>query len=171
MHDVRLAALLLALSACGSPAGGGDAGVDTPGVDDDACQGACSQTSVTAMFQVTRMLDRAYFGNTFDTNNLRIEAYAGAGAGCPTMSSPTPDYTLIVAEVSPDKPPNMATANILDFEGDLLGGPLGLAATQVRVMRTSYQADTLVVLDVMLTFSTGTVMGHIYATYCDSLDN
>ena len=169
---MRLAALLLlALSACGSPAGATDAAIDTPGAGDDACQGSCSQTNVTAMFQATRMLDSAHYGNTFDTKNLRIEAYAGAAAGCPTMSSPTPDYTLIVAEVSPDKPPNMATANILDFKGDLLGGPLGLAATQVRVTRTGYRANDYVVLDVMLTFSSGTVMGHIYATYCDSLDN
>jgi hypothetical protein len=65
----------------------------------------------------------------------------------------------------------MATANILDFKGDLLGGPLGIAATTVKIDRAAIEDGTFIALDVNLTFSSGTVMGHLYATHCASLDN
>jgi hypothetical protein len=65
----------------------------------------------------------------------------------------------------------MATANILDFKGDLLGGPLGLAATMKQVDRVAFVEGSFVALDVVLTFSSGTVTGHIYATHCTTLDS
>ncbi len=167
------------LAACGDapPAnvdGGTDATADGGGSADagSSCQGACAQTNLTAMFQVTRSLDSAYYGVTFDTNNLHVEAYKRGTSGCPTMSSPTPDYTLVLGEVKPDAPTSpMATANILDFKGDLLGGPLGIAATTVKIDRAAIEDGTFIALDLMLTFSSGTVMGHLYATHCASLDN
>jgi len=117
------------------------------------------------------MLDLAYYGVIFDTKNLRVEAYARATRDCPTSMSPTPDYTLVLSEVRAMQMSSpQATANILDFKGDLLGGPLGLAATSVMITRISYQKDGPIELEVMLEFSSGTVMGHIYATYCSSLD-
>jgi len=135
------------------------------------CTGNQCLTDITAVFKTTRMLDLAYYGVTFDTKNLRVEAYSRATRECPTMTSPTPDYTLIVGEVNTmGQSSPMATGNILDFKGDLLGGPLGLAATKVTVMKLSYQKDGPIELQVMLEFSSGTVMGHIYATHCDSLD-
>ena len=89
---------------------------------------------MTAMFQSTRMLDSAHYGNTFDTKNLRIEAYRACGRGLPDdeLANARLHAHASPRSTDPDKPPNTATANILDFEGDLLGGPLGLAATQVN---------------------------------------
>lgn len=84
----------------------------------------------------------------------------------------TPDYTLVLGEVVPTKPTsNMATANILDFKGDLLGGPLGVGATQVQIDRTAHAPDNFIALDVMLAFQQGMVTGHLFATHCASLDN
>ena len=164
---------MLALAACGDSPASSDAGIDGSGDDaSSTCQGQCQLTNVTATLKVTRTLDSAYYGVTFDTNNLHVEAYRRASTGCPTMSSPTPDYTLVLGEVSPTQPmSNMATANILDFKGDLLGGPLGAAATQVKIDRTAGEAGMFIALDVNLTFQAGTVVGHIYATHCSSLDN
>jgi hypothetical protein len=137
----------------------------------ETCQGQCKLTNLTAMFAVTRTLDSAYYGTTFDSPALRIEAYRKGTPGCPTMSSPTPDYTVVLGEVVPDAPTsNMSTANILDFKGDLLGGPLGLAATAKQIDRVAWSPGNFIAVDVMLTFSSGTVMGHIYATHCDTLD-
>jgi hypothetical protein len=165
--------LLLALTACGDSPATSDAAID--GTSDDAdstCQGQCRLTNVAATFNATRTLDSAYYGITFDTNNLHVEAYRRASTGCPTMSSPTPDYTLVLGEVSPTQSmSNLATANILDFKGDLLGGPLGVAATQVKVDRTAGADGMFIALDVDLTFQAGTVVGHIFAAHCASLDN
>ena len=164
--------LLAAASACSDkPSSGTDAGGDA--LTDDAneiCQGQCKLTNVTLMFQTTRTIDSAYYGTMFDSPALRIEAYRKAGPGCPTASS-TPDYTLILGEVDPNAPSSpMSTANIRDFKGDLLGGPLGLAATMRQIDRTAWVDKTFIAVDVMLTFSSGTAVGHIYATHCDSLD-
>ncbi len=161
--------MAIACGACGnSPAGEVDAGDDG---DAAMCTGNQCLTDITAMFTTTQKLDLAYYGVIFDTKNLRVEAYSRATRDCPTSTSPTPDYTLIVNEVRPMQMSSpQATANILDFKGDLLGGPLGLAATSVMVMRIAYQKDGPIELEVMLEFSSGTVMGHIYATHCDSLD-
>lgn len=123
------------------------------------------------MFQTTRTVDSAYYGTTFDSRALRIEAYRTGTQGCPTMNSPTPDYTLILGEVDPASPTsNMSTANVLDFKGDLLGGPLGLAATGKQIMRVAFVEGNFIAVDVMLTFSSGTATGHVYATHCDTLD-
>jgi hypothetical protein len=174
---VRRAVLLVLLAACGGddqqPAVG-DGGIDAPSSSDDAngsCQGQCKLTNLTATFNATRTLDSAYYGTMFDSPALRIEAYRTGTPGCPTMNSPTPDYTVVLGEVAPDQPTsNMSTANILDFKGDLLGGPLGLAATAKQIDRTAWSPGNFIAVDVMLTFATGTVVGHIYATHCASLD-
>jgi hypothetical protein len=164
--------LLLALTACGDSPATTDGAIDGSGDANTMCQGQCQLTNVTVTFQKTATLDSAYYGVTFDTSNLHVEAYRRASTGCPTMSSPTPDYTLVLGEVSPTQPTSkMATANILDFKGDLLGGPLGVAATKVTVDRTAGVAGSFIALDVNLTFQQGTAVGHIYATHCASLDN
>ena len=134
--------------------------------------GTCQTTALTAAFQTTRMLDHAYFGITAADNTLHVEIYKGGAAGCPTMSSPTPDYTLVLGRVA--RPTSTATStspgNILDYQGDLLGGPLGAAATSVTITPVAAMGDAFIALDVMLTFSAGTVSGHLYATHCASLD-
>ena len=175
---VRSACLLAAaLVGCGGDTrpGTGDGGVeiDAPtGTLPTTCTGACATTALTADFEVTRTLDKSYFGINSDDDTLRVEAYRRAGTGCPTMNSPTPDYTLIIGRLP--KPTGTGAlespANILDFRGDLLGGPLGVAATMRTITPAAYNDRMLIALDVMLTFNEGTVMGHLYATHCPSLD-
>ena len=170
--------LLVLLVACGGDDGTSmhDAAVvDTATVDAGfsmTCSGACQTTALTAAMSATRVLDRAYFGITAADNTLHVEAYKGGAAGCPTMSSPTPEYTLVLGRVT--RPTSTATSsspgNMLDYQGDLLGGPLGQQATSVMLMPVAASGDTFVAFDVMLTFPAGTVSGHFYATHCTSLD-
>jgi hypothetical protein len=168
-------AFAILLAACG----GGTTATqsDAPAAQPDAglsqsCAGSCQTTALTATFQSTRTLDVAYFGITASDNTLHIEAYKGAAAGCPTMNSPTPRYTLVLGRVP--RPTSAATStspgNILDYQGDLLGGPLGAAATSVTLTPVAASGDMFVAFDVTLTFASGTVSGHLYATHCASLD-
>src|SRR5207253_2392982 len=98
---------------------------------------------------------------------LHVEAYLGGDAGCPTMSSATPMYTLVLGTVN--SPATTSAGNILDYVGDLLDGPIGAAATTVQLSERARGADFLA-LDAMLTFSAGTITGPLYATHCASLD-
>jgi hypothetical protein len=174
---MRSLPLFLMLVACG----GDDAAVMHDAALDSApdasgflmtCTGACQTTALTATMSATRVLDHAYFGITAADNTLHVEAYKGGAAGCPTMSSPTPDYTLVLGKVT--RPTSTATSsspgNMLDYKGDLLGGPLGQQATMVTLTPVAASGDTFVAFDVMLTFPAGTVTGHLYATHCPSLD-
>jgi hypothetical protein len=170
---VRIALVLLALAACSDkPSSTIDAAGDgMTGDVGSSCEGPCKLTNVALMFASNRSLDSAYYGTTFDSMGLHVEAYRNAASGCPTGSSQTPDYTLVLREVAPTQPTSpMATANILDFKGDLLGGPLGLAATMKQISTAAYEPGNFVALDVDLTFSSGTAVGHIYATHCATLD-
>jgi len=161
---------LLALTACGDSPASTDAGIDGAAVDaDSTCEGQCRLTNVTATLEVTRTLDLAYYGVNVQDGTLRVEAYKRAQAGCPTMNSPTPDYTLVLGKLTAPPAAPTSPANILDFKGDLLGGPLGLGATMVTVTPVAYEAGAFIALDVDLTFSAGTIKGHLYATLCDSL--
>lgn len=151
-----------------------DGAPDAPGFS-MSCTGACQTTALTAMMASTRVLDRAYFGRTSSDNTLHIEVYKGGAAGCPTVNSPTPDYTLVLGGVT--RPTSTATStslgNILDYtqSGDLLGGALGQKATMVTLTPVAASPDTFFAFDVMLTFPAGTVTGHLYATYCATLDS
>ncbi|MGN6109814.1 MAG: hypothetical protein ACTHU0_32200 [Kofleriaceae bacterium] len=208
MLGQRFAGLfLIAAAACGdSSTGSPDAARDAPAVDavevdappvdapGDApgfpatCEGACRMTRLTAKFGSTmRQLDRAYYGVTGSGANatLHVEAYRGGAAGCPTESSPTPDYTMILGTVPvPTSTDELSSpGNLLDFSGDLLGGSIGASATAVKLtpvaanvctdcpgMPAPSDPDGMVALDVRLTFANGTITGHLYATHCDSLD-
>jgi hypothetical protein len=66
--------------------------------------------------------------------------------------------------------PSSSPGNILDYEGDLLGGPLGAAATMVTLTPVAAMEETFVAFDANLAFAAGTVTGHLYATHCASLD-
>jgi len=171
------------LAACG---GGGDSpSPDAPSVADaspDAatfatCTGACRTTTLTAAFTTSRGLDRAYYGVTMTPLSLHVEAYKNAPTGCPTQTSPSPDYTLILGRVPvpADATPSTSPGNILDLKGDLLGGgAIGAQATMVTITPVAADrvmaADGFVALDVMMTFPAGTVMGHLFATHCASMD-
>ncbi len=170
----RLAALPVALLACGEPAG------TPPDAAVDAAIPVDTTTGLVAKFgSVQRTLDRAYFGVTRSASGatLHVEAYRGGGSGCPTQSSPTTDYTLVLATVPMPSgmTPITSPGNMLDFVGDLLGGNLGAAATAVTItpLATDVCATcngTFLSADTSITFSSGTIMGHLYATHCDSLD-
>ncbi|NVB83459.1 MAG: hypothetical protein HOV81_34115, partial [Kofleriaceae bacterium] len=112
------------------------------------------------------------FGITASDSTLHVEAYLGGGSGCPTMNSPTPDYALILGRVTrpTSAMPSSSPGNILDYQGDLLGGPLGAAATTVTLTPVAAMDDTFVAFDANLAFAAGTVTGHVYATHCASLD-
>ncbi len=190
----RLASIaLILLCACGGDDAAVDAGVDAPAGPDAAvpttCDGACRTTTLAAQFgATTRSFDHAAYGVTVTAGQpptLHVEAYRGGPAGCPTASSPTPDYTLVLSELAlPTTAAPVATAaNVLDFVGDLLGGPLGAAATAATATPIALDVcptcvgqpapadpDGLVALDLTATFAAGTVTGHLFAVHCDSLD-
>jgi len=88
------------------------------------------------------------------------------------MTSPQPTYSLILGRVP--VPATIAAltspGNLLDFDGDLLGGPLGAAATSVMITPVAYAPSTLIALDLQLAFDAGTVTGHLFAIHCASLD-
>jgi hypothetical protein len=165
--------LLFVLVACGESSALPDAAGSADSGDPlGTCDRPCRTTALSAMFAATRTLDLAFFGINSDDNTLRIEAYRGAGNGCPTMNSPPPDYTLVVARVPMPTSiaPLESPANMLDFKGDLLGGALGVSATTKVITPVAYTPGTFVAVDVMLTFQSGSVTGHLYATHCNSLD-
>jgi len=171
---MQLAVLPLALIACSDSA---STPPDAPVAIDastSSCEGACKTTNLAAQFgSVQRTLDRAHYGvvTTATGSHLRIEAYRGGRTGCPTMTSPETDYTLILGNVpmTTGMTPVTSPGNILDFVGDLLDGALGAAATAVTI--TPVANDTMfVAADASLTFAAGTITGHLYATHCDSLD-
>lgn len=173
---------------CGGdpPAGGPDAAAGPDG--GATCDGACRTTAVTAHFgATTRTLDRAAYGVTAiagQAPTLHVEAYRGGAAGCPTASSPTPDYTLVVElPVPAGAAPLAADASVLDLVGDLLGGPLGASATAATAAPVAIDVcpacvgqpapadpDGVVALDLDATFAAGTMAGHLFAPHCDSLD-
>lgn len=137
------------------------------------CDGACKTTSITAAMAMTRTLDHGIYGvNRTPAGTLHIEVHKGGASGCPSMSSPTPDYSLVLGAMP--TPTSTATAsspgNLLDFKGDLLGGPLGKMATSVMLTPVAYKAGEFIALDINLAFSPGTATGHIYAVHCASLD-
>jgi hypothetical protein len=171
--------LLLALAACGDDATtapdaavSADAAIDgAPGLA-TTCTGACATTALTAMIAATRTFDLAYYGVNA-SGTLHVEVYKGMQPGCPTMSSPTPDYTLILGAVPAPTSTAMTTSpgNVLDYKGDLLGGPIGKAASSVMLVPVAYQAGMFVALDANLAFAPGTATGHVFATHCASLDD
>ena len=182
--------LILAAAACGAPDGAVvDAASGTDGAVPATCDGACRTTALTARFgTTTRTLERAAYGMTIGAGQaptVRVEAYHGGAAGCPTEASPTPDYTLVLGAMPVPTSAAAVTspANLLDFVGDLLGGALGARATAVSLTPVAVDVcptcvggaapsdpDGLIALDLSLTFAGGTVAGHLFATHCDSLD-
>jgi hypothetical protein len=176
----RLAIVCL-LVACGGDDDGSlrpdaaatsDAAVDGASGLPTTCTGTCQTTALVAQMMSNRTLNRAYFGVTAADSTLHVEVYLGGGSGCPTMTSPTPDYTVVLGRVP--MPTSTAAVispgNFLDYQGDMLGGPLGASASSVSLTPVAYQAQAFVALDAMLTFAAGTVSGPLYATHCASLD-
>jgi hypothetical protein len=177
---VKRLAIACLLVACGGDDDGSvrpdaaatsDAAVDGASGLPTTCSGTCQTTALVAQMMSTRTLNRAYFGVTAADSTLHVEVYLGGGSGCPTMTSPTPSYTVVLGRVPVPTSTAAVTSpgNFLDYQGDMLGA-IGASATSVSLTPVAYQAQTFLALDAMLTFAAGTVSGHLYATHCASLD-
>lgn len=168
--------------------GGSEGGVPADAPNDtrnDApsttCEGACKTTAIIADFGGRkRTLDRAQLGTQKGDGGvpqLHTESHLGGLPACPTMGSPSPDYTLIVSAVprgatgSKLSDRDGITSAFFDFKGDLGIPPLTKAITvNVTVVgEDSATPPAWVALDVNAGFREGTVKGHLYATYCQSL--
>ncbi|MDB4946572.1 MAG: hypothetical protein JWP97_6106 [Labilithrix sp.] len=167
---------------------GEDAAVADTGAGDAAtgCTGACKTLSlVVSLNGQTRMLSRAQFGTELGDGGatfLHTEAHLGGDPKCPEESSPTPDYTMIVANVPRNAAGGKATkaadgvaATFLDFKGDLgFSSPASVSkATAVEI--TNLQVDPATppawaAYDFSATFAEGTVSGHVYDEHCASMD-
>jgi hypothetical protein len=181
-----VALLLVGVVACSSSTVAGKAApnADGGGVHADAasssCAGACTTMTLAADFGgQKRALVRAQFGTQAGDAGaeLHLEAHAGGDPACPTQTSPSPDYTLVLTGVPRGAAGRTLTqadglsAAFLDFKGDL-GLPPVTKATQLSVTVVAEDPETpaaWVALDVSATFSQGTIAGHVYAGYCASL--
>lgn len=166
--------------------GGDDAGRapdSTTGGDaaSASCTGACMLTSLSGTFgDKSGAFTRAQHGVETGASGeplLYLEAHAGGSPACPDQNSPAPERTLILANVPRGQvgetftKADGVTAAILDFDG-ALGLPPTTKATAVEVKLVAVDAanpPAFVALDVTATFPEGTVTGHAYASYCDSL--
>ena len=160
-----------------------DAGVADAGMA--RCDGGpCVATLLNGVWGAHQVvLDVAYLGlepgdaGTF----LYVEAYRGAAAGCPEMSSPTPDQTLIVSGIPVSAPGTVLThsdgvhVTLLDFRGDLFmsAAPQRASTVALNVRDVEAAPDrAFVVVELSATFAdAGTVTGIFAATHCTSLDN
>lgn len=170
-----------------TPDGGGttdaqlDAGADGAST---SCEGACKTTALVADFGgKKRTLVRAQFGTQQGDAGpeLHTESHLGGMAACPSASSPSPDYTLLVTPVPRGAGAGKKlsdrdgiTSAFFDFKGDLgLAAPSGITkALSVNVTVVGEDTATppaWVALDVIASFTEGEVRGHLYAEYCDSL--
>ncbi|MBP6841179.1 MAG: hypothetical protein KBG28_29800 [Kofleriaceae bacterium] len=203
--------LALVAAACGDDGGGNGSGIDAASGRPDAgsagpdaaatvdaeaglpttCDGACRAMTLTAAFgAVSHTFDRAFYGLTVAgaTTTLYVEASLGAAAGCPTASSPTPDYTFRLANLAlPTSTASLpASGGLIDFVGDLLPTVPTASAMSTSVIPVAASLcptcvgqpapsdpDGLIAVDVVATFSgaaSGVVSGRAVATHCDSLD-
>ncbi len=147
-----------------------------------ACTGACRTTSlVVTIGGETRSLNRAQFGTVAGDAGtlLHVEAHEGGKPECPSETSPSPAYTLIVSQVPHAATSGSATERdgirsvFFDFRGDLGLPPLVRATAVTVTARVEDPAPTPAwfAFDVVATFAEGTVSGHVYAEYCPSLSD
>lgn len=151
----------------GAPA---DASVTT---DAGTCSGACATTMLTATFGMNSgPFDRAQHG-VEPAGNVYIEAHFGGSPMCPTMTSPTPDRTLVIANVQPTMAEQTyatgVRATMLDFRSTFTS-TLPLRATDVRITPRFVAPGVAVSYTFTATFPGGTISGSFFAPHCDSLD-
>lgn len=151
---------------------GADAGVDA-GVPDAGCD-TCTLLNVTVGAN-RGVMDRAQHGLEQDGGALYIEAHFGGDLACPTMSSPTPSRTLIIAGLRP-LPVGQALGfdaglrvTLLDFDGALTTAPL-VRAVDARAVSLGGTPGSLVRFSLEATFADGSVSGTFAAGHCASLD-
>ena len=163
-----------------------DAATDTKVATDapaTACEGACKTTSLVADFGgKKRTLVRAQMGTQPGDGGVELhtESHLGGVPGCPTMSSPSPDYTLNVTAIPRGAAGRKLSQNdgiksvFFDFKSDLgLAAPSGISKSlSVNITVVAEDPATppaWVAVDVTAGFTEGTIAGHFYAEYCASL--
>ncbi|AKV01260.1 hypothetical protein AKJ09_07923 [Labilithrix luteola] len=156
-----------------------DAGPDGHG--EEPCDGDCLKTSLEAdIGGVKAPLDRGQYGTdgTGAAQTLHIEAYAGGDPACPKQGSPSPDRTFVLSGIpigavgSKLTQADGVTAAYLDYKGDQLPSKPITNATAVEatlVEKDSATPPAWVAVDVKATFPEGTMQGHVFASYCQSL--
>lgn len=158
----------------------GGADVVVEAASGEACDEACRKTALSATFGgSSRPLDRAQFGlDEVDAGpSFHVEAHQGGIPECPTENSPSPDRTIVFVGVPRGGAGSVATtadgvrATYLDFKGDHITEPLvrATAVTVTVVARDASEPPAWVAFDVSATFENGSVRGHVYATFCQSL--
>jgi guanyl-specific ribonuclease Sa len=146
----------------------------------ETCEDTCAQTLLTLVFgNAEASIDRAQFGFNLPDNGeqtLHVEAHFGGDPVCPSQSSPTPDRTVIFANVpipTDSTPIDGTPVTLLDFEGSLSPNPFD-KATQVTLIPVAARMPppeaAFVAFEVEVVFPGGTMVGHVYASHCDSMD-
>lgn len=194
---VGVAAVALG-SACGStpatsapaPADGGvslDASApdashtDAAEAPDAGCVGPCATLSLEATYGAKKAsFERAQFGwdkQAGKVTGITTEAHAGGAPACPTQSSPTPDRTLVISGVKLGSVGKTLTqadgvaVTLLDFKATLTDKPLDKAtALKLTVVALEGDAPERVAFDLEATFAEGTLVGHVFAEHCATMD-
>jgi len=146
----------------------------------ETCENACTMTELALTFGSNEaVVDRAQFGFNAPDNgkvSLHVEAHFGGDPACPTGASPSPDRTVIFANVpipTDSTPIENAAVTLLDFEGTLSPNPFDSATSATLspvAAKPTPTDDAFIAFDVNATFDGGTMTGHIYAVHCDSMD-
>jgi ABC-type amino acid transport substrate-binding protein len=165
---MRALLLLLCASCASAPAAPAatDAGADT--VVDAAL---APQSLEAQVADVQAPFDVAHYG--VSDGMLHVEAHYGAAPGCPTMTSPTPDRTVVIAGLrasfaAPQTYADGVRVSLLDFKGTLTKEPI-LRATEVVVSAPATRPD-VVSFYLDATIPGGKIQGTVTATHCASLD-
>lgn len=153
-----------------------DAGANTDASSGDASasDGGASSTLVATFGARTGPFDRAQHGLA-GTDQVYIEAHFGGSPACPSMTSPTPDRTLVISNIHANGSMSVQTyadgvrATLLDFRSTFTS-TLPLRATDVRVTPREVTRGLSVSYDFSATFPGGTIAGTFTAPHCASLD-
>ncbi len=142
--------------------------------DPGAATDAGTPTMLTARFgSRSGGFDRAQHGRT-GADGVHVEAHFGGDPACPTMTSPTPRRTFVLAGLRAGRSGVQTQADglrctLLDFGGELVSAPVE-RATAVQVTPRSVVRGVSVSLEVRATFAGGTIEGTLVAPHCASLD-
>jgi hypothetical protein len=164
------------LSVDAGPQGPADGGVPDGGRPADAgCEGACATTALTlTLGGRSAGFTRAQHGVDAD-GRLTVEAHFGGDPACPTMTSPTPERTLVIAGLQPRPDGGVVSfadglrVTLLDFSGALTTAPL-VRATAARATARFIEPRQLVSVEIEATFDGGRLSGGFAAPHCPSLD-
>jgi hypothetical protein len=157
----------------GAATGGGGGGATDAGTFDGGCDD-CTLLTVT-LGSAQGLMTRAQHGLESDGGVLYVEAHFGGDPACPTMTSPTPSRTLIIAGLRPLAAGEALTyadglrVTLLDFEGALTTAPL-VRAVDARAVSLGGTPGQTVRFILSATFADGGVGGSFAAPHCASLD-